>query len=120
MLNYVLAEKDSFPFSEERRLFYVAITRAKIKTIVLYDKKFPSEFVKEFVEVDKKSPSEVVKKSVKVDEEPVNAYKVWTRREEFLLLQLYKKGESAKDFATKMGRSPSAIRSRLRKLQRAC
>lgn len=120
VLNYVLAEKDSFPFSEERRLFYVAITRAKIKTIVLYDKKFPSEFVKEFVEVDKKSSSEFVKKSVKVDEEPVNAYKVWTRREESLLLQLYKKGESAKDIATKMGRSPSAIRSRLRKLQRAC
>ncbi|MDD6309999.1 MAG: helix-turn-helix domain-containing protein [Chlamydia suis] len=36
------------------------------------------------------------------------------------MLQLYKKGESAKDIATKMGRSPSAIRSRLRKLQRAC
>ena len=70
--------------------------------------------------MDKKSPSEVVKKSVKVDEEPVNAYKVWTRREESFLLQLYKKGESAKDIATKMGRSPSAIRSRLRKLQRAC
>ena len=42
VLNYVLTKSDQFPYGEERRLFYVAITRAKIKTLVLYDKRFPS------------------------------------------------------------------------------
>lgn len=35
VLNYVLTESDQYPFGEERRLFYVAITRAKIKTYIL-------------------------------------------------------------------------------------
>ncbi|AID38012.1 helicase IV [Chlamydia muridarum str. Nigg] len=109
VFNYVLSESDSFPFSEERRLFYVAITRAKIKTTVLYDKKFPSEFVKEFIKVDEKR--------AQVPRTPVNAYKIWTRSEESLLLQLCK-GMSVKDIATQTGRSPTAITARLRKLQK--
>lgn len=48
VLDYVLTQGDPFPFGEERRLFYVAITRAKTKTIVLYDKRSPSVFVREF------------------------------------------------------------------------
>ena len=36
VLNYVLTKSDQFPYGEERRLFYVAITRAKMKTLVLY------------------------------------------------------------------------------------
>lgn len=47
VLNYVLTKSDQFPYGEERRLFYVAITRAKMKTLVLYDKRFPSVFVDE-------------------------------------------------------------------------
>ena len=49
VLNYVLSEPDSFEFSEERRVFYVAITRAKKCTYVLYDSKNPSPFISEFV-----------------------------------------------------------------------
>ena len=49
VLNYVLTKCDQFPYGEERRLFYVAITRARTKTFVLYDKRFPSVFVNEFV-----------------------------------------------------------------------
>ena len=49
VLKYVLSEPDSYSFSEERRVFYVGITRAKKHTWVLYDKKNPSPFVKEFV-----------------------------------------------------------------------
>ena len=49
VLNYVLSEPDSFEFSEERRVFYVAITRAKKCTYVLYDFKNPSPFISEFV-----------------------------------------------------------------------
>ena len=37
VLNYVLTKSDQYPYGEERRLFYVAITRAKVKTYVLYD-----------------------------------------------------------------------------------
>ena len=49
VLKYVLSEPDSYAFSEERRVFYVGITRAKIQTWVLYDVNNPSPFVKEFV-----------------------------------------------------------------------
>ncbi|MEO5138792.1 UvrD-helicase domain-containing protein, partial [Bacteroides ovatus] len=37
VLNYVLTKSDQYPYGEERRLFYVAITRAKVKTYILYD-----------------------------------------------------------------------------------
>ena len=49
VLKYVLSEPDAFAFSEERRVFYVGITRAKKHTWVLYDMNNPSPFVKEFV-----------------------------------------------------------------------
>lgn len=49
VLKYVLSEPDAYAFSEERRVFYVGITRAKKHTWVLYDIKNPSLFVKEFV-----------------------------------------------------------------------
>ncbi len=51
VLKYVLSEPDAYPFSEERRVFYVGITRAKKHTWVLYDMNNPSPFVKEFVQV---------------------------------------------------------------------
>jgi DNA helicase-4 len=47
LLDLVLAKQDSFPSSEERRLFYVAVTRAKNEVYLLADKKSPSEFVTE-------------------------------------------------------------------------
>ncbi len=50
VLKYVLSEPDAYAFSEERRVFYVGITRAKQHTWVLYDVKNPSPFVKEFVQ----------------------------------------------------------------------
>ena len=49
VLKYVLSEPDAYAFSEERRVFYVGITRAKKHTWVLYDEKNPSPFVKEFI-----------------------------------------------------------------------
>ena len=48
ILKYVLSEPDTFAFSEERRIFYVGITRAKKHTWVLYDIRNPSPFVLEF------------------------------------------------------------------------
>lgn len=48
ILKYVLSEPDEYAFSEERRVFYVGITRAKKHTWVLYDINKPSPFIREF------------------------------------------------------------------------
>lgn len=48
ILKYVLSTPDPYLFSEERRVFYVGITRAKKQTWVLYNQHDPSPFVKEF------------------------------------------------------------------------
>ena len=47
ILEYVLSRTDSYDHAEERRVFYVAITRAKRASYVLYDKQYPSLFVTE-------------------------------------------------------------------------
>lgn len=49
VLKLVLSEDDQYEYGEERRLFYVAITRCKKMTHVLYDESFPSPFVREFI-----------------------------------------------------------------------
>lgn len=108
VLKYVLTKSDEYPYGEERRLFYVAITRAKIKTIVLYDKYSPSVFVDEFLH-----PKHVTEKSF---EKHPNANKRWTRSEDEFLLLLHKEEKSVKYIAMKMGRSQTAIAMRLSKL----
>lgn len=55
VLKYVLSEPDQFEYSEERRVFYVAITRAKYHTYVLYDLRKPSPFVEEFLQLKKQN-----------------------------------------------------------------
>ena len=108
VLNYVLTKSDQFPYGEERRLFYVAITRAKIKTLVLYDKRFPSVFVDEFLHPEKVSEESYVKHP--------NANKRWTRGADQFLLKLHSEGKSIKYIAAKMGRSQTSIVMRLNKL----
>lgn len=49
ILDFVLSKSESYPFAEERRLFYVAMTRAKKRMYVLYDKQRPSPFISEFM-----------------------------------------------------------------------
>jgi DNA helicase-4 len=104
----VLTKSDKFPFGEERRLFYVAITRAKIRTIVMYDKRYPSVFVDEFL-----NPEKVTEKSYAVHP---NANKTWTRGEDRLLLAMYQEGKDIKYISRKMGRSQTSIIMRLGKL----
>lgn len=55
VLKYVLSEPDGYDFGEERRLFYVGITRAKKQTWVLYDEGKPSAFVREFLGLPQES-----------------------------------------------------------------
>ncbi len=109
VLNYVLTNSDTYPFGEERRLFYVAITRAKVKTYVLYDRRFPSVFVDEFLHPEKVTEESYAKHP--------NANKKWTPSEDKLLLTLHQEGRSIKYIANKMGRSQTAIVMRLGKLQ---
>ncbi len=47
LLDLVLSEPDNYKFSEERRLFYVALTRAKKKTFILTKEWNKSSFVEE-------------------------------------------------------------------------
>lgn len=109
VLNYVLTKSDQYPYGEERRLFYVAITRAKIKTFVLYDKRFPSVFVDEFLH-----PEKITEKSY---EKHPNANKRWTYNADKYLMKLYHEGKSIKYIAAKMGRSQTSIVMRIGKLE---
>lgn len=108
VLKYVLTESDQFPYGEERRLFYVAITRAKVKTLVLYDRRFPSVFVDEFLHPEKVSEESYAKHP--------NANKKWTKKADEFLLKLHSEGKSVRYIASKMGRSQTSIAMRLSKL----
>ena len=52
VLEYVLSKADSYEYAEERRVFYVGITRAKKKTFIMYNEKKPSVFVTELFDVN--------------------------------------------------------------------
>lgn len=47
LLNFLLSKADQFPNGEERRLFYVAMTRAKKHVHILTSYEYPSKFVTE-------------------------------------------------------------------------
>ena len=49
LLGLVLARSDSYPNSEERRLFYVALTRARHQVHLLVDRTRPSSFALELL-----------------------------------------------------------------------
>jgi DNA helicase-4 len=49
VLSMVLAKPDDFPNAEERRLFYVALTRARKRTVLLTDLSYPSTFIRELI-----------------------------------------------------------------------
>lgn len=53
LLGFVLPKAERHPFAEERRLFYVAITRTKNRVFVLTDNKAPSVFFSEFSPSDR-------------------------------------------------------------------
>lgn len=49
IINLFLIEKESYPNSEERRLFYVALTRARNEVWLRVNKSAPSQFVEELL-----------------------------------------------------------------------
>lgn len=57
VIEKLLGISESYPFSEERRLLYVALTRSKVKTYLLVEKRNASVFIKELIKdykIDKK------------------------------------------------------------------
>ncbi|MDA7656395.1 UvrD-helicase domain-containing protein [Akkermansiaceae bacterium] len=52
LLDLVIPEREGFKHAEERRLLYVALTRAKRAVFGLYHPDFPSEFIRELWEID--------------------------------------------------------------------
>ncbi len=52
LLDLVLSREDNFPNSEERRLFYVAVTRAKKEAYLIANKSSVSQFIVEALTKD--------------------------------------------------------------------
>ncbi len=57
VLDYVLSDPEHYEYAEERRVFYVGITRAKVHTVVLYNNDTPSPFVTEMNEKIVENPN---------------------------------------------------------------
>ena len=55
ILKDVSSKEDRYPYSEERRLFYVALTRTKQKVYIIVSKKKESIFIKELLKESKKN-----------------------------------------------------------------
>lgn len=53
LLSFLLSKADQFPNGEERRLFYVALTRAKKHIYILSSNEYPSKFIQELDENEK-------------------------------------------------------------------
>ena len=53
-INSLLLPKEKYRYEEERRLFYVALTRTKNNIYLFVDKENPSIFVKEIIRNSKK------------------------------------------------------------------
>ena len=61
MLNYLLLEADDFENAEERRVFYVAITRARIKNYLIYNQNQPSKFITELQVINNTTEQAAIK-----------------------------------------------------------
>ena len=57
IIESLLPEKETFPFAEERRLFYVALTRARHEAYLLYDPEKTSSFIRELLK--ERDPQEI-------------------------------------------------------------
>ncbi len=67
VLNLVVSNDTSYNYAEERRLFYVALTRTKNRVFIVTPEKRPSEFIKELLSDSESYPNVTLKGELKTD-----------------------------------------------------
>ena len=67
VLNLVVSFDNSYNYAEERRLFYVALTRTKNRVFIVTPEKRPSEFIKELLSEPQNYPNVTLRGELKVD-----------------------------------------------------
>lgn len=67
VLNLVVSNDHSYNYAEERRLFYVALTRTKNRVYIVTPEKRPSEFIKELLREKKLYPKVTIIGELKSD-----------------------------------------------------
>lgn len=67
VLRLVVSNDDSYNYAEERRLFYVALTRTKNRVYIITPQKRPSVFIKELLANPKKYPNVALWGELKTD-----------------------------------------------------
>lgn len=67
VLNLVVSNDTSYNYAEERRLFYVALTRTKNRVFIVTPEKRPSEFIKELLSDQKSYPNVTLQGELKTD-----------------------------------------------------
>lgn len=67
ILNLVVSNDTSYNYAEERRLFYVALTRTKNRVFIITPERRPSEFIKELVSEPHTYPNVTLHGALKVD-----------------------------------------------------
>jgi DNA helicase-4 len=67
VLNLVVSFDTSYNYAEERRLFYVALTRTKNRVFIVTPDKRPSEFIKELLSEPHNYPNVTLRGELKVD-----------------------------------------------------
>lgn len=67
VLSLVVSKDNSYNYAEERRLFYVALTRTKNRVFMVTPEKRPSDFIKELLGYPKRYPNVTLKGALKTD-----------------------------------------------------
>lgn len=67
VLNLVVSSDTSYNYAEERRLFYVALTRTKNRVFIVTPEKRPSEFIKELLSESGNYPNVTLNGELKTD-----------------------------------------------------
>ena len=70
VLKLVVNNDDSYSYAEERRLFYVALTRTKNKVFIITPENRPSEFIKELLSEKDMYPNVDLKGQIKIRSTP--------------------------------------------------
>lgn len=67
VLSLVVSNDHSYNYAEERRLFYVALTRTKNRVFIITPERRPSEFIKELLKETDIYPNVTLKGELKID-----------------------------------------------------